>query len=80
MKPPAEIGIYLLLQENTASASPMKHAIELGMKKTGFLNPGQTSDLGADQLPHDISKLLQRQYPNKLEEDEVCNYGGWTAY
>ena len=36
MKPPAETGIYSLLQENAASASPMKHATELVMENNGF--------------------------------------------
>ena len=38
VKPPAEIGIYQLFQANTASASSMKHAMELAMKSIVFLN------------------------------------------
>ena len=49
VKPPAEIGIYPVFPDKAASASSMKHAMELTMQSTEFLNPGQTSVLRADQ-------------------------------
>ena len=52
VKPYAEIGIYPLFQEKAASASSMKHAMELAMKSTEFLNPGQTTLLFLVQTRH----------------------------
>ena len=64
VKPPAEIGIYPLFPDKAASASSMKHAMELTMKGTSFLNPGQTSVIGADQPLYALIKLIQWQYPD----------------
>ena len=69
--PPAEIGIYPLFPDKAASASSMKHAMELTMQGTEFLNLGQTSVLGADQPLFANIKLLQWQYPNTLGEDKL---------
>lgn len=71
VKPPAEIGVYPLFPEKAASASSMKHAMELTIKGTQFLNPGQTSVLGADQPLFAIIKTLQWLYPDTLGEDKL---------
>lgn len=42
VKSPAETGIYPLFPEKAASASSMKHIMELTMKGSEFLNPGRT--------------------------------------
>ena len=55
VKPPAEIGVYPLFPHKASSPSSMKHAMHLTMQGTQFLNPGQTSVLGADQ-PMAISR------------------------
>ena len=68
VKLPTEIGIYPLFPQKAAWASSIKHAMELGMKSTGFLNLDQTSVLGADQPLYAIIKLLQWQYPDTLGE------------
>ena len=71
VKPPPKIGIYPLFPNKAASASLMKHTIELTMQGTKFLNPGQTIVLGADQQLHAIIKLIQWQYPDTLGEDKL---------
>ena len=48
VKPPAVTGVYPVFPDKAASASSIKHAMELPMQETEFLNPGQTSVLGAD--------------------------------
>lgn len=48
LKPPAAIGVLPLFPDKAASASMIKHAMHLIMQSTQFLNPGQTSVLGAD--------------------------------
>ena len=45
--------------------------MELTMQGTEFLNPGQTSILGADQPLYAIIKLIQWQYPDTLGEDKL---------
>ena len=49
----------------------MKHAMELTMQVTEFLNPGQTTVLGADQTLYAIIKLIQWQFPDTLGEDKL---------
>lgn len=71
VKPPAEIGVYPLFPDKAASASSMKHAMDLTMQGTEFLNPGQTSVIGGDQPLYAIMKLLQWQYPDTLGEDKL---------
>ena len=71
LKPPAVIGVYPLFPDKAASASSMKHAMELTMQGTAFLNPGQTSVLGADQPLYAIIKLIQWQFPDTLGEDKL---------
>ena len=71
VKPPAEIAVYPLFPDKAASASSMKHAMELTMKGTEFLNPGQTSVLVADLPLYTIIKLLQWQYPDTSGEDKI---------
>ena len=41
------------------------------MQGTAFLNPGQTSVLGADQPLYAIIKLIQWQFPDTLGEDKL---------
>ena len=41
VKPPAVTGVYPLFPDKAASASSMKHAMELPMHGTEFLNPGK---------------------------------------
>ena len=65
VKPPAVTGVYPLVPDKAASASSMKHAMELPMQGTEFLNPGQTSVL-ADQPLYAIIKLIQWQFPATL--------------
>ncbi len=71
VKPPAEIGVYPLFPDKAASASSMKHAMELTMQATEFLNPGQISVIGADQPLYSIIKLIQWQYPATFGEDKL---------
>ena len=66
VKPPAVTGVYNLFPDKAASASSMKHAMELPMQGTEFLNQGQTSVLGADQPLYAIIKLIQWQFPDTL--------------
>ena len=53
-----------------ASPSMIKHAMQLTMKGTEFLNPGQTGVLSADQPIYAIAKLLQWTFPDILGEDK----------
>ena len=70
--PDIDIGLHPLFPEKAAVASSVKHIImELAMKGTEFLNPGQMSVFGADQLLNAIIKLLQRQYLETLGEDKI---------
>ena len=71
IKPPAEIGVYPLFPDKAATASSMKHAMELAMQGTQFLNPGQTSILGADQPLYALIKQIQWQYPDAFGEDKL---------
>ena len=71
VKPPAEIAVYPLFPDKAATASSMKHAMELTMRGTNFLNPGQISVLGADQPLYALIKLIQWQYPETLGEDKL---------
>ena len=41
------------------------------MQGTEFLNPGQTTVLGADQPLYAIIKLIQWQFPDTLGEDKL---------
>ena len=41
------------------------------MQVTEFLNPGQTTVLGADQSLYAIIKLIQWQFPDTLGEDKL---------
>ena len=41
------------------------------MQVTEFLNPGQTTVLGADQPLYAIIKLIQWQFPDTLGEDKL---------
>ena len=66
VKPPAVTGVYPLLPDKATSASSMKHAMELPMQGTEFLNPGQTSVLGADQPLYAIIQLIQWQFPDTV--------------
>ena len=59
--------MYLVASRNIS----MKHTMELTMQGTEFLNPDQTSVLGADQPLYAIMKLIQRQYSNTLGEDKL---------
>lgn len=63
VKPPAVIGVYPLFPDKAATASSMKHAMDLTLQGTEFFNPGQISVLGADQPLFAIIKLLQWQFP-----------------
>ena len=49
----------------------MKHAMELTIQVTEFLNPGQTCVIGADQTLYAIIKLIQWQFPDTLGEDKL---------
>lgn len=71
LKPPAVIGVLPLFPEKAASASMIKHAMHLTMEGTQFLNPGQTSVLGADQPIYAIAKQLQWTFPDILGEDKL---------
>ena len=42
------------------------------MKGTSFLNPGQTSVIGAEQPLYALIKLIQWQYPDTLGEDKMA--------
>lgn len=71
VKPRVEIGVYPLFPDKAASASMMKHAMELAQEGTSFLNPSQIAVLGADQPLNEIAKQLQWQYPETLGEDKL---------
>ena len=68
VKPPAVIGVYPLFPDKAASASSMKHAMELTMQVTEFLNPGQTNVLGADQPLYAIISLSNGNFPTHWEK------------
>ena len=76
VKPPAEIGVCPLFPDEAASASSMKHAMELTMQGTEFFTPGQTSILGADQPLYAIIKRIQWQCPDTLGEDKLVAMTG----
>ena len=49
VKPPAVIGVFPLVPDKALSPSMIKHAMQLTMQGTEYLNPGQTGVLVADQ-------------------------------
>ena len=49
LKPQAVMGVFPLFPDKAASPSMIKHAMQLTMQGTHFLNPGQHGVLGADQ-------------------------------
>ena len=61
------IGVYHLFPDKAASASSMKHAMELPMQGIGFLNSGQTSVPGADQPLYAIISLSSGNFPTHWE-------------
>ena len=71
VKPQAVTGVYPLFPHKAASASSMKHAMELPMQGQTRLNPGQTSVIGADQPLYAIIKLIQWQFPDTLGYDKL---------
>ena len=71
VKPQAVTGVYPLFPHKAASASPMKHAMELPMQGQTRLNPGQTSVIGADQPLYAIIKLIQWEFPDTLGYDKL---------
>ena len=71
LKPQAVIGVFPLFPDKAASPSMIKHAMQLTMQGTAFLNPGQTGVLGADQPIYAIAKQLQWRFPDILGEDKL---------
>ena len=71
VKPAAEIAVYSLSPAKAASASSIKHTLELTLQGTEFLYPGQTSVLGADQSLYAVSKLIRWQFTDTLGEDKL---------
>lgn len=70
IKPKAEIGILPLFPDKAASASMMKHTMEIVKTTTEFINPGQTPVLGGDLPLFAICKQLQWEFPDTLGEDK----------
>ena len=66
LKPPAVIGVLPLFPDNAASPSMIKHAMQLTMQGTEFLNPGQTGVIGADQPLYAIAKQLHWTFPESV--------------
>ena len=71
LKPPAVIGVLPLFPDKSASPSMIKHAMQLTMQGTEFLNPRQTGVLGADQPLYAIAKQLQWTFPESVGEDKL---------
>ena len=59
IKPKALIGVLHLFSDKAATPAIMKHAMQLTMEDTQFLNQGQTTVLGCDQSLYAIAKQLQ---------------------
>ena len=77
IKPRAIIGICPLFPDKAATASMMKHTMEIAMKGIEFINPGQTPVLGADQPLYAIAKQIQWSFPDAFGEDTfVLMMGG----
>lgn len=71
LKPRAVLAVFPLFPDKAASPSMIKHAMQLTMQGTEFLNPGQTGVLGADQPIYAIAKQLQWTFPDTLGEDKL---------
>ena len=71
LKPPAVIGVLPLFPDKEASPSMIKHAMQLTMQGTEFLNPGQTGVIGADQPLYAIAKQLQWTFPESVGGDKL---------
>ena len=71
LKPPVVIGGLPLFPDKAASPSMIKHAMQLSMQGTEFLNRGQTGVLGADQPLYAIAKQLQWTFPESVGEDKL---------
>ena len=63
LKPPAGIGVLPLFPDKADSTSVIKQAMQLTMQGAGFLNPGQTGVLRADQPLYAKAKQLQWTFP-----------------
>lgn len=75
LKPRAVIGVLPLFPDKAASPSMIKHAMELTMQGTEFLNPGKIGVLGADQPLYAIAKRLQWTFPDSVEDNLVVMMG-----
>ena len=53
----------------------VKHAMQLTMRGTTFLNPGQTGLLGADQPIHATAKQVQSAFPDILDFPDIYDDG-----
>ena len=71
LKPPTVIGVLPLFPDKAASPSMIKHAMQLTIQGTEFLNPGQAGVLGANQPLYAIAKQLQWTFPESLGEDKL---------
>jgi len=71
IKPKVVIGVLPLFRDKAATPSMMKHAMHLAVQDTEFLNPGQSSVLGADQPLFAIAKQLQWAFPDTVGEDRL---------
>ena len=74
---PALTALLPLYYENAHSAAMIKHAMELSIKLTAFLNPHQTPTLTADQPLFALGKQIQWNWPVDLGEDKLLMmFGG----
>ena len=65
-RPPAISGLMPLFYENAHSLAMVKHGMEVIIKATEHLNPGQIPVLTVDQPLYAIAKGIQWSWPNTL--------------
>ena len=66
-----------LLRDQAHSVATIKHAMEKIRDTVGFLNPGQTTVIAADQPLYALAKQIQWHWPDQYGEDKiVMMFGG----
>lgn len=73
-------AVLPLFYEAAHSASMMKHGIDISLRTTHFLNPGQITIASVDQPLYALCKQLQWQYPEIYGISKAFFYSRWVAY
>ena len=80
-RPPAISRLMPLFCDNAHSLAMVKYGMDIIMKATQHVNPGQVPVLTVDQPLYAIAKEIQWSWPVQYGEGKyVCSTDGWVAY